>query len=61
MIEKCGKIVPELMGPSVHDVNTWLSSRLAREKKAEQQYECRSHAKEEKKQNGKRKMARGGA
>jgi hypothetical protein len=33
MVEECGKIVPELMAPSVHDVNSWLSSRLAREKK----------------------------
>jgi hypothetical protein len=33
MVEECGKTVPELMAPSVHDVNSWLSSRLAREKK----------------------------
>jgi hypothetical protein len=33
MVEECGKIVPELMAPSVHDVNSWLSSRLARQKK----------------------------
>ena len=33
MVEECGKIVPELMAPSVHDINSWLSSRLAREKK----------------------------
>jgi hypothetical protein len=33
MVEECGKIVPELMAPSVHDVNSWRSSRLARQKK----------------------------
>jgi hypothetical protein len=33
MVEECGKIVPELMAPSVHDVNSWLSSRLVRKKK----------------------------
>jgi hypothetical protein len=32
-VEECGKIVPELMAPSVRDVNSWLSSRLARQKK----------------------------
>jgi hypothetical protein len=26
MVEECGKIVPELMAPSVHDVDSWLSS-----------------------------------
>jgi hypothetical protein len=60
MVEECGKTVPELMAPSVHDVNSWLSSRLAREKK-EQQYECRTHANEEKEQNGTREAARGGS
>jgi hypothetical protein len=33
MVEECGNIVPELMVPSVLDVNSWLSSRLARDKK----------------------------
>jgi hypothetical protein len=35
MVEECGKIVPQLTAPSVHDVNSWLSSRLAREKKGQ--------------------------
>jgi hypothetical protein len=26
MVGECGKIVPELMAPSGHDVNSWLSS-----------------------------------
>jgi hypothetical protein len=29
MVEECGKSVPQLMAPSVHDVNSWLTSRLA--------------------------------
>jgi hypothetical protein len=36
MVEECYKIVPELMAPSVHDVNSWPSHRVpAREKKEE--------------------------
>jgi hypothetical protein len=26
MVEECDKIVPELMAPSVHDVNSWLTA-----------------------------------
>jgi hypothetical protein len=33
MVKECGNIVPELMAPSMHDVNSWLSSRLARQMK----------------------------
>jgi hypothetical protein len=35
MVEECGKKVPTLMAPSMHEVNSWLSTRLSQAKKAE--------------------------
>jgi hypothetical protein len=37
MVEECVKIVPELMTPSVYDVNSWLSSCIALKKKDKEQ------------------------
>jgi hypothetical protein len=42
MVEECGKIVPESIAPSVHEVNSWLSSRLALEKKEQKSGQDRS-------------------
>ena len=36
MVEECGKVMPKLMAPAVHEINSWLSSRLSKEKKATQ-------------------------
>ena len=52
--DECGKIVRELMAPSVHDVNSWLSSRLAREKKEKNRSTSADAAKKKKRNNAPR-------
>jgi hypothetical protein len=47
MVEECGKIVPELMAPSMHDVNSWLSSRLARKKRTEERNKTQREKRQE--------------
>ena len=37
MVEECAKQVPSLMAPKVHEVSSWLSSRLARDDKKQKQ------------------------
>jgi hypothetical protein len=59
MVEECGKIVPESMSSSVHDVNLAKFASRTRKERAEQQYKCRSHAKEEKETNRREKSCKG--
>jgi hypothetical protein len=33
MVEECAKTIPTLMAPAIHEVNSWLSGRLAKDKK----------------------------
>jgi hypothetical protein len=33
MVEECGKTMPKLMAPAIHEVSSWLSSRLAKDNK----------------------------
>jgi hypothetical protein len=54
MVEECGKIVPELMAPSVHDVNSWLSSRLSRHEKRKNRRAVRMPVPHERRQETKR-------
>jgi hypothetical protein len=61
MVEECGKIIPELNGPSMHDVNGWLSLLLARWRKDQNSGTNAGPTwKEEKKENATREAARGG-
>jgi hypothetical protein len=32
MVEECAKTMPTLMAPAIHEVNSWLSGRLAKQK-----------------------------
>jgi hypothetical protein len=34
MVEECAKTIPTLMAPAIHEVNSWLSGGLAKDKKS---------------------------
>ena len=36
MVEECSKVMPKLMSPAIHEVKSWLSGRLAKDKKSNQ-------------------------
>jgi hypothetical protein len=36
MVEECAKTIPTLMAPAIHEVNSWLSGRLAKDKESKE-------------------------